>query len=265
MTITRSGMTPAAIEEIIAQRVTEALAAQEANRATRLEAENQSQNRDDGNNNGNGNGGRNENNRNGNPSGCARRDTPVARVCTYKDFLNCQPHNFSGTEGVIGLARWFQELTLLCPRMVPEEDDKIKRHIWSLPDNVQGNMTSSKPVRLQDVIRMASSLMDQKVRTYAARSAENKIKLDNHLRDNRAQPPPFKRQSMGGQNVARAYMVGSNKKRRYARSLPYCNKCTLHYEGQCTVKCNNCKKVGHMARDCKAAVATPALRAPVLN
>ncbi|GJX82522.1 hypothetical protein Tco_0332003 [Tanacetum coccineum] len=161
MTITRSGMTPATIEEIIAQRVTEALAAQEANRVAGLEAENQSQNRDEGNNNGNGNRGRNENNRNGNPSGGARRDAPVARVCTYKDFLNCQPHNFSGTERVIGLARWFdkmeliytqrfQELTLLCPRMVPEEDDKIKRYIWGLPDNVQGNMTSSKPVRLQD-------------------------------------------------------------------------------------------------------------------
>ncbi|GJT23191.1 hypothetical protein Tco_0893128 [Tanacetum coccineum] len=147
MTITHSSMTPAAIKEIIAQRVTEALAAQEANRVAGLEAENQSQNRDEGNNNGNGNRGRNENNRNGNPSGGARRDAPVARVCTYKDFLNCQPHNFSGTERY---TQRFQELTLLCPRMVPEEDDKIKRYIWGLPDNVQGNMTSSKPVRLQD-------------------------------------------------------------------------------------------------------------------
>ncbi|GKB38219.1 putative reverse transcriptase domain-containing protein [Tanacetum coccineum] len=105
MTITCSGMTLVAIEEIIAQRVIEALAAQEANRAARLEAKNQSQNSDEGNNNGNGNGGRNENNRNGNPSGGAGKDAPVARVCTYKYFLNCQPHNFSGTEGVIGLAR----------------------------------------------------------------------------------------------------------------------------------------------------------------
>ncbi|GKE13227.1 putative reverse transcriptase domain-containing protein, partial [Tanacetum coccineum] len=116
-----------------------------------------------------------------------------------------------------------------------------------------------------DAIRMASSLMDQNVRTYAARSVENKIKLDSNPRDNRAQPPPFKRQSVGGQNVARAYTAGSNKKRGYAGSLPYYNKCKLHHEGQCTVKCNNCKKVGHMARDYKAAVATQAPRAPVPN
>ncbi|GJU23772.1 hypothetical protein Tco_0240866 [Tanacetum coccineum] len=29
------------------------------------------------------------------------------------------------------------------PRMVPEEEDKIERYIWGLPDNIQGNVTSS--------------------------------------------------------------------------------------------------------------------------
>ncbi|GJX23245.1 hypothetical protein Tco_0227690 [Tanacetum coccineum] len=32
------------------------------------------------------------------------------QLLTYKDFLNCQPHNFSGTEGVVGLARWFEKI-----------------------------------------------------------------------------------------------------------------------------------------------------------
>nr|GEZ79320.1 hypothetical protein [Tanacetum cinerariifolium] len=196
-------MTPVTTEEIITQCVTKALAAQEANRVARLEAKTQSQNEEEGNNNnGNRNEGRNGNNSNGNPNGGAGRDALVARVCTYKDFLNCQPRNFSGTKGVIGLARWFKkmelELTLLSPRMVPEEDNKIKRYIWGLIDNVQGTVTSSKSVRLQDAIMMASSLMDQKVRTYAARSSNNKRKLDNDSRDNRTQPPPFKRQNVGG-------------------------------------------------------------------
>ncbi|GJW67597.1 putative reverse transcriptase domain-containing protein [Tanacetum coccineum] len=51
--------------------------------------------------------------------------------------------------------------------MVPEENDKIERFIWGLPDNIQGNVTSSKPVQLQDAIRMANGLMDQQVRVYA--------------------------------------------------------------------------------------------------
>nr|GFB25100.1 hypothetical protein [Tanacetum cinerariifolium] len=28
--------------------------------------------------------------------------------CTYKDYLNCGPLKFKGTEGVIGLTQWFQ-------------------------------------------------------------------------------------------------------------------------------------------------------------
>nr|GEW59532.1 reverse transcriptase domain-containing protein [Tanacetum cinerariifolium] len=41
----------------------------------------------------------------------------------------------------------------------------------------------------------------------------------------------------------------------YAWNLPYCNKCKLHNVGLCTMKCNNCKRVGHMTRDCKTSVA----------
>ncbi|GKC21247.1 hypothetical protein Tco_1023397, partial [Tanacetum coccineum] len=57
MTITRSGMTPKAIEELVNRCVKEVLAAHEATRAANaLETENQSQNGNDG-DSGNGNGG----------------------------------------------------------------------------------------------------------------------------------------------------------------------------------------------------------------
>ncbi|GJW14898.1 putative reverse transcriptase domain-containing protein [Tanacetum coccineum] len=36
----------------------------------------------------------------------ARRLVQVARECTYPDFLKCQPLNFKGTEGVVGLTQW---------------------------------------------------------------------------------------------------------------------------------------------------------------
>nr|GEU91772.1 retrotransposon protein, putative, Ty3-gypsy subclass [Tanacetum cinerariifolium] len=107
---------------------------------------------------------------------------------------------------------------------------------------------------------MTNGLMDPKVYVYAARNVEQKRKFENNPRSNHIQQPPFKRQ-----NVAQALMVGNNKKRGYAGSAPYCNKCRLHHEGPCTVKCTNCKKVGHMARDCRTAVATQAPRAPVAN
>ncbi|GJU69807.1 reverse transcriptase domain-containing protein, partial [Tanacetum coccineum] len=34
----------------------------------------------------------------------------MARGCTYKEFLNCQPLNIKGTEGVVGLALWFEKM-----------------------------------------------------------------------------------------------------------------------------------------------------------
>ncbi|GJQ91024.1 hypothetical protein Tco_0002163 [Tanacetum coccineum] len=41
---------------------------------------------------------------------------------------------------------------------------------------------------------------------------------------------------------------GNIKKNGYEGTLPFCNKCKLHHEGQCTIKCNNCMKVRNMTR-----------------
>ncbi|GJX96769.1 putative reverse transcriptase domain-containing protein [Tanacetum coccineum] len=106
--------------------------------------------------------------------------------------------------------------------------------------------------------------MDQKLKGYA-RSAENKRRLENNTRDNRGQQPVFKRQNVGGQNVARLYTAGNNEKKGYVGSLPYCNKCKIHHAGPCTVRCGNCKRVGHMTRDCKVTVTPNTQRALVGN
>ncbi|GJV10839.1 putative reverse transcriptase domain-containing protein [Tanacetum coccineum] len=278
-----------------------------------------------GGNGGNENGG-NEENRNGNRNRNHGMNyggfMPVARECTFQDFLKCKPYNFSGTEGVVELTHWlekmetvfniinfpskyqaglmrlmtevycprneiqrmetelwnltvkgndltaytqrFQELILLCTRMVPDEEDKVERFIGGLPNNIQGNVIAAEPTKLQDAIRIANNLMYQKLKGYA-RSPENKRRLENNPRDNRGQQPVFKRQNIGGQNVARAYTAGNNDRKGYVGSLPYCNKCRLHHEGLCTIRCGNCKRVGHLSRDCTAVVAPNTQRAAVGN
>ncbi|GJX17638.1 putative reverse transcriptase domain-containing protein, partial [Tanacetum coccineum] len=65
--------------------------------------------------------------------------------------------------------------------------------------------------------------------------------------------------------AAIAYTARSNEKTGYARNLPYCNKCRLHHAGPCIVKCTNCKKIGHMARDYRSQVANNNQRTPVYN
>nr|GEZ09300.1 hypothetical protein [Tanacetum cinerariifolium] len=291
----------------------QALATYEANRAAKLVVESQSQNGDDDNNsniggsgnkneggNGDGNDGGNGNkngggNGNGNPNRNDIGVMPVSRECTYHDFVKCQPLDFKGTEGVIGLTRWFekiemvfhinncpkmyqvkyarwnahkrtiradaafsmswiehmklmtevcclrneiqkkeselwnltvknddlaaytrrfQELTMMCTKMVLEEEDQVEKFIRGLPDNIQENVIAAEPTRLQDVVRIANNLMDQKLKGYAVKNAENKKRLDNNQKDNRV----------------------------------------------------NYNKVGFMARDCiNAVVATATRRAPVVN
>ncbi|GJT66368.1 reverse transcriptase domain-containing protein [Tanacetum coccineum] len=160
----------------------------------------------------------------------------------------------------------FQELIFLCTRMVPDEEDRSERFIVGLPDNIQGNVIAANLARLQDAIRIANQLMNKKLQGYAARSAENKRRMESNPRDNYGQQPPFKRQNVSGQNVARAYTTGNNKRKRYAGPHPLCNKCKYHHVGQCIVKCNNCKRVGHQMRDYRSVAAVPnTQRAPLGN
>nr|GEX79852.1 putative reverse transcriptase domain-containing protein [Tanacetum cinerariifolium] len=86
------------------------------------------------------------------------------------DIWNLTVKNY----GVAAYTQRFQKLSLLCPKVVPEEEGKIERYIWGLLDNIQGNVASDAPVRLQDTIRMVSSLMDHKVRAIVVRQAKNK-------------------------------------------------------------------------------------------
>ncbi|GJX00816.1 reverse transcriptase domain-containing protein [Tanacetum coccineum] len=73
-------MSQAAIRKLVADSVTAAL---EAQAATMANTDNT--------------------NRNTKQSG-----TLVARKCSYKEFMSFQPFNFKGTEGAVGLIRWFE-------------------------------------------------------------------------------------------------------------------------------------------------------------
>nr|GEV75818.1 reverse transcriptase domain-containing protein [Tanacetum cinerariifolium] len=210
MTNTHSKMTPAVIEEMINRRVTKALETREANRNIGLGNDN-----DEG---GNGNGNGNENgggNGNGNHNENDKDARHVVQDCTYQDFMKCQPLNFKGTKRVVG-----EELTMLSTKMVPEEDDQVEKFIGCLPDNIQGNVIAAEPTRLQDTVRMSNNLMDQKLKGYAMKNAENKRKFNNSQKDN-----------------------------LYNGPLPLCNNCKFHHERPCTVRCGKCNKKGHYKSD----------------
>nr|GEX02702.1 hypothetical protein [Tanacetum cinerariifolium] len=87
----------------------------------------------------------------------------------------------------------FQELVLLCTKIVLEEKGQVEKFIGGLLDNIQGNVIAAEPTRLQDNVRITNNLLDQKLKGYAARNAENKRIFNNKSRDNIVQQPPFKR------------------------------------------------------------------------
>ncbi|GKF94435.1 hypothetical protein Tco_0284135 [Tanacetum coccineum] len=81
-------MTAAAVEKLIKERVPMALANHETLRNST---------------NGHGDGSHNFDTR-------TRGTVRTPRECTYKDFLNCKPLTFKGTEGVVVLSQWFEKM-----------------------------------------------------------------------------------------------------------------------------------------------------------
>nr|GEV36834.1 reverse transcriptase domain-containing protein [Tanacetum cinerariifolium] len=57
--------------------------------------------------------------------------------------------------------RRFQELSVLCPNMVPNNEKLMEVFIDGLPRSIEGNVTASKPQTLEEAINIAQRLMDQ--------------------------------------------------------------------------------------------------------
>ncbi|GJZ85429.1 putative reverse transcriptase domain-containing protein, partial [Tanacetum coccineum] len=62
----------------------------------------------------------------------------------------------------------------MCPRMVEPERVKVDAYIRGLTDNIKGEVTSSKPVDLNEDVRMAHKLMEQKSQARNERILESK-------------------------------------------------------------------------------------------
>ncbi|GKD98237.1 hypothetical protein Tco_1382134, partial [Tanacetum coccineum] len=91
-------MTQAAIKKLVVDSVSAALEAQAANMAN---ADNTNRNTGD-------------------------REAHVARKCSYKEFMSCQPFNFKGSEGAVGLICWFERTESVFSRSNCTEDYKVQ-------------------------------------------------------------------------------------------------------------------------------------------
>ncbi|GJT13228.1 hypothetical protein Tco_0860270 [Tanacetum coccineum] len=100
-------MTQDAIRKLVADSVTSAL---EAQAATMASASNP--------------------NRNTGPTG-----TPAVKTGNYKEFISCQPFYFNGTEGAVGLIRWFERTESVFSRSRCAEENKVTFATGTLTDD----------------------------------------------------------------------------------------------------------------------------------
>ncbi|GJZ64857.1 putative reverse transcriptase domain-containing protein [Tanacetum coccineum] len=75
---------------------------------------------------------------------------------------------------IVAYTQRFNELALMCPRMVKLERVKVDAYIRGLTDNIKGEVTSSMPANLNEAVRMAYKLMEQKSQARAERILEGK-------------------------------------------------------------------------------------------
>ncbi|GJV66878.1 putative nucleotidyltransferase, ribonuclease H [Tanacetum coccineum] len=122
------------------------------------------------------------------------RNVQTVRPCFYTDFMKCQPLNFKGTEGMVGLTRWIKkmesvfnisgcaienQLTLICTKFVANETEKVDKYISGLPDNIYGNVKSARPKTLGcRTIEWPTDLMDRNSH-YAERHPTTKGTADD--------------------------------------------------------------------------------------
>ncbi|GJW25580.1 hypothetical protein Tco_0039391 [Tanacetum coccineum] len=133
--------------------------------------------------------------------------------------------------------------------------------IGGLPRSIKGNVTASKPQTLEEAITITQRLMEQVIKHNSGQETnDHKPKFDdsrntnnnnnsnnrnnNNYQDNRNNDNRNHQQQNGRQETFKA-----NGNRGYNGPYPLCRKCTLHHTGPCTVRHQNCNKIGHQTRN----------------
>ncbi|GJX09194.1 putative reverse transcriptase domain-containing protein [Tanacetum coccineum] len=175
-----------------------------------------------------------------------RRTERATHECMYNDFLKCQPLNFKGTKGVRNALTWWNS------HVKTVSHEVAYGMTWKILKNMMTRKYCPRELALM-CGRMFPGESDE-VEKYVGG-------LPDMIQGSVMASKP---KTM--QDAIESYTAGPAKKKVYEGSKPLCPTCNYHHDGKYTPKCNNCKKVGHLAHDCRSPVATANnQRAPVAN
>nr|GEW58261.1 hypothetical protein [Tanacetum cinerariifolium] len=157
----------------------------------------------------------------------------------------------------------FNELGLLCPDVIPSEKKKVKLYIKGLPEIIKGERTSSRPATLNEAVRMAHALMEQKIQAKNERIAEGiKRKWENNNQGNNSH-------NRGNYRNNNHHNQNNNRRHGNTRALTTSQNAGANQTGiapnakdyrrknvasgavvQPNVVCYECRERGHKSRVC---------------
>nr|GEV61468.1 putative reverse transcriptase domain-containing protein [Tanacetum cinerariifolium] len=140
---------------------------------------------------------------------------PMARECSFTRFIKCGPTQFHGTEDAVRLVHWFKKIEntfeiIECAEGMKDKfttatlygralnswnfqvatigrEKKIELYIKALPEIIKGETTSSRPATLNEAMRMAHALMEQKIQARNERISKGiKKKMGHKAKDCRS-------------------------------------------------------------------------------
>ncbi|GJX38060.1 hypothetical protein Tco_0251363 [Tanacetum coccineum] len=184
-------MTAAAVEQLVADRVSAALANHDTLR-----------NNTNGHGDGSHNFGTGTRGATRTPlfhiSNCARENQVKFATCTFiRNTLTWwNSHKKAVTQEVAYAMDWkalkklmtvkycLRDVALMCGRMFPEESDEVEKYVSGLLDMIRGNVMSYRPQTMEEVIEFANDQMNQKLITISERQVEQKRKIEFNVGNN---------------------------------------------------------------------------------
>nr|GEU86488.1 putative reverse transcriptase domain-containing protein [Tanacetum cinerariifolium] len=211
----------------------------------------------------------------------SRMEWPVqpARVCSYTNFMKCQPLNFKGTEGVVGLSQWLEMMESVFHINGCAIDNQVMfatctllgdaltwwdGHVRNLGHDAAYAMTwetlkkklMEKYCPKGEIRKLEIELWNPRVKgndvaAYTQRFQELALMCTKFLTDETEKvDKKFSNLSYFSCGFY-TYTAGLGEKKVYTGDLHLCTKCNYHHTGQCAPRCGKCKRYGHATTDCR--------------
>nr|GEW29232.1 hypothetical protein [Tanacetum cinerariifolium] len=119
---------------------------------------------------------------------------PVQSIlaCSYSDFMKCQPLNFKGTKGVVGLSRWFEKIESIFHISGCAIENQAKFSTCTVLDTDDGQILSKSEIKKLEIELWNLKVKGNDVASYTQRFHElalmctkfvsdEKDKVDKHI------------------------------------------------------------------------------------